>query len=285
MKFWNLSNLLLAALTASVLSCSGQGYQSPYTVVFSVPPQELYAIDQQEPRNDPRMESSIPFQDWYSKRVRKEFGAWGPDPRHYPPIQGFENIPASWKRQRVLAVGYRMIGLPYQHHHVPDWDPPTDWPWKQVAYGRNSKGMDCSDFTAWMYNYGLGLHLSTGVVKQANTTDLRGPGDEGAIQAKVIRDENGYDDLVSKLKTGDLLYIKNDKGDIGHVIMWVGEHGRSPDGSPLVIDCTGPDHKDCYGNTIPIGVQLRPFLRDSWYYKSFSHAHRIIGEPLLSGNN
>lgn len=51
---------------------------------------------------------------------------------------------------------------------------------------------------------------------------------------------------------------------------------ESPDDTPLVIDCTGPDHTDCNGNTIPIGVQVRPFEREGWYYQSFAHASRII---------
>jgi hypothetical protein len=254
------------------------GYQSPYNIAFSVPPAELYSIDSYPPRNDYRLESSVPFEDWYSRQVLKDFGPWGPDPRHYPAIPDSDRLPATWKRQRVLAVGYRMIGLPYQHHHIPDWDPPADWPWKQVAFGRNSKGVDCSDFTSWMYNFGLGIKLKTSVVKQAELTEVPGPGGNGVIQAEVLHNDNGYDDLVRKLKSGDLLYIRNKKGEIGHVIMWVGEHGRSPDGTPLIIDCTGEGHKDSNGNDIPIGVNLRPFTRDSWYFNSFAHAHRIIRE-------
>src|SRR5262249_2994401 len=140
-----------------------------------------------------------PYREWYSTHIRKKYGAWGPAARRFPPIDGFENIPASWKRQRVLAVAVSYIGLPYQHHHIPDWDPPPDWPWKHVAYGRNSKGMDCSDFTGWIYNYGLGIHLSTGIGQQAAHTDLRGPGGEGFLQAKTIVNDHGYKDLISKL--------------------------------------------------------------------------------------
>lgn len=181
-----------------------------------------------------------------------------------------------WKRQRVLAVAVKHIGLPYQHHHIPAWDPPASWPWKPVAYGKNSPGVDCSDFTSWVYNYGLGIKLNTGIGEQADAVDIAGPGGDGTLHVQTLMNDNGYDDLTRKLKTGDLLYIKNDQGKVGHVIMWVGVHGKSPDGAPLVIDCTGPTHKDCNGNSIPIGVQIRPFLQNEWYYKSFSHAHRIL---------
>ena len=259
----------------SVQSDNG-AYRSPYEVKFSVPIEELLAPNSSPPRNNIRMESEVPFEDWYSPRVRKEFGSWGPEPRHYPPLNDVERIPVSWKRQRVLAVACSMIGLPYQHHHIPDWDPPASWPWKEVAYGRNSKGVDCSDFTSWVYNYGLGIKPKTSVTKQAELTQVNGPGENRTTDVRVIQNDNGYDDLVKKLKTGDLLYIRNNKGIIGHVIMWVGSHGQSPDGAPLIIDCTGEGHRDSNGNSIPIGVNLRPFLPNEWYFKSFAHAHRIL---------
>ncbi len=233
-------------------------------------------MDSYPPRNDWRLESSTPFSEWYSPRTRKKYGAWGPEPRHYPALPDYDQRSLSWKRQRVLAVACRLIGLPYQHHHIPDWDPPGFWPWKPVAFGRNSRGVDCSDFTSWVYNYGLGIKLKTGIGRQAEMTEITGPGGNGIIEVETISDDNGYDDLVRRLVTGDLLYIRNRSGKIGHVIMWVGSHGRSPDGAPLIIDCTGAGRRDCNGNDIPIGVHLRPFLADSWYYKSFAHAHRII---------
>lgn len=286
MNYSNSKLLTLAySILALVLLLSGPcvandgEYKSPYQFKFSVPISELCAIDNTPPRNDKRLESTTPFEEWYSDGVRQEFGVWGPKPRHYPELEGFDSISASWKRQRVLAVANNMIGLPYQHHHIPDWDPPADWPWKQVAYGRNSKGLDCSDFSSWVYNYGLGVHINSDVQKQAATTEIEGPGGVGVIEVRVIRDKNGFDDLVTRLRAGDLLFIKHKNSEeVGHVIIWTGEFAQSPDGAPLVIDCTGPDHQDCNGNNIPIGVQLRPFKRDTWYYQSFSHAHRIIRE-------
>lgn len=269
---------LAGLITTSATRAVNAEYSSPYSLDFEQSREELMAPDSEPPRNDWRLESRVPYEEWYTGRTRKQWGAWGPAPRHYPPVRGLESRSVAWKRARVLAVAAKYIGLPYQHHHIPDWEPPPDWPWKQVAYGRNSKGVDCSDFTSWIYNYGLGIKLSTGVVQQANATEIAGPGGDGSLQLETIRDTNGFDDLVRKLKTGDLLYIKNNGGKLAHVIMWVGSHGKSPDNAPLIIDCTGPEHKDCNGNTIPIGVQLRPFLPNTWYYKSFSHAHRIIQE-------
>lgn len=272
-----LSLIVLATVAALGLPSSAQqDYVSPYKVELTSPMSEFLAPDRLPPRDDWRLEAKVPYENWYSREVRKEYGPWGPGPRHYPPVTDQSEAPLSWQRQRVLAVACKYIGLPYQHHHIPAWDPPKGWPWKPVAYGRNSKGVDCSDFTSWVYNYGLGIKLDTGIRQQADTEQIAGPGGDGSITVRTLRDDNGYEDLVRKLKTGDLLYIKNNKGLVGHVIMWVGEYGRSPDGVPLIIDCTGLGHKDSNGNDIPIGVNLRPFGRDSWYYKSFSHAHRIL---------
>jgi len=275
---------LLMTLTATA-SANSDEYVCPYRITFSAPIEALRSIDREPPRDNTKQESPSPYDEWYTKRIRRRYGAWGPEARHYPPIPGFERLPADWKEQRLLAVAFNMIGLPYQHHHIPDWDPPRDWPWKHVAYGRNSKGLDCSNFTAWVYNYGLGIRISSAIHAQAKRTSLSGPGGDGFVEARVIRDDNGYEDLVSRLEPGDLLYIKH-KGsdDVSHVVMWVGKYGRAPDNTPLIIDCTGPEHQDCNGNNIPIGVQLRPFTRNSWYYNSFSHAHRIIGEPEVSSN-
>lgn len=280
---WNILKLSLAlglCFSQPTASLADSNYQSPYSIHFTIPTQKLLAPDAVPPRNDPSQESDTPFANWYSDKVLKTYGAWGPEPLRFPPpYDGFDFATADpqWMRERLLAVAQKYIGLPYQHHHIPDWDPPQSWPWKEVAYGRNSKGIDCSDFTSWTYNYGLGIKITSDVHKQAAAQSASAPGGDGRIPIQTISDDKGYDDLVAKLKTGDLLYIqKKSEDEVSHVIMWVGSAGRSPDGSPLVIDSTGSGHTDANGMAIPIGINLRPFLKDSWYYKRFSHAHRII---------
>jgi hypothetical protein len=261
-------------------SATDNSYKSPYSLNYTIPLDKLLAPDSDPPRNDWHLQSETAYERWYSPAILKRFGSWGPEPRHFPaPFADFTKVSPDWMRQRLLAVGQKMIGLPYQHHHIPAWDPPADWPWKEVAYGRQSQGVDCSDFTSWLYNYGLGIKLITNVHKQADRLDVPAPGGEGTITAQEILGNGDYKALIKNLITGDLLYIKNKQGEISHVIMWVGNIGKSPDGEPLVMDCTGTGtgHKDSNGTAIPLGVQLRPFTEDSWYFKSFSHAHRIIG--------
>jgi hypothetical protein len=61
-------------------------------------------------------------------------------------------------------------------------------------------------------------------------------------------------------------------------VLWVGDIGVSGDETPLILDSTGDSHKDRNGESIPDGVNLRPFTEKGWYFQSLSHAHRVIGE-------
>ena len=44
-----------------------------------------------------------------------------------------------------------------------------------------------------------------------------------------------YEDFDKTLLTGDLLFIKSNKGVVSHVVLWVGKIGNSRDGVPLII--------------------------------------------------
>jgi len=176
----------------------------------------------------------------YPAAVQADFGArdqlpqfipdsnkssWGPWPAAYAaPAIPANCEPREWQRERVVAVAKKYIGLAYRHHHVPGYD------------GGDGTGLDCSNFTAWVYNYGLGVRMSSAIGKQADTAGRRlGAGEQ--------------------LQAGDLLYITTlDRSEIAHVVMYL---------DPLhVIDSTGP------------GVQVREFK--GWYAARFSHARRII---------
>ncbi len=253
-------------------------YQSPYSVAFTVAEKDLIG-DLEGARGDWRRESSIPHDDWYSEKVRKGYGAWGAPARHYPAPEGIADRSLTWKRERVIAVGLRYKGYTYQHHHIPDWDPPRDWPWKEVANGRNAKGVDCSNFSSFVYNQGFGIKPSSAIKEQAKALDIAGPGDTTEIRAKTVKLPAEYEDFAKTLHTGDLLYIRNRQEEISHVVLWVGSIGKSPDDVPLILDSHGEGVKDDKGNAIPNGVQLRPFRKNSWVHKSASHAHRILLKP------
>ena len=254
-------------------------YRSPYKFSFKAPLKELL-FDADEPRGSPREQSSVPFREWYTAKARHEWGSWGVPARRFDCPARVMQKSAEWRRERVVAAAGRFIGYQYQHHHVPDWNPPAGWPWKQCCAGHNGPGIDCSNFSGWNYNWALGIHLKTGIQKQAAAKSARSS--QGEVHAHVIERPEGrprdwYDALVDELRPGDLLYMSNkSRTKVTHVIMWVGTCGSSPDGTPLIIDSTGSSHKDSNGHAIPCGIHLRPFEKGGWYHQSFNHAHRWV---------
>jgi hypothetical protein len=251
-------------------------YHSPYHLDFTYSHEDLVGDLEHTKRGDPRRQSSTPHEHWYSKKTRHRFGAWGPEQRRYTALPGLAERPLPWKEQRVIAVGSRFIGYEYQHHHVPDWDPPKHWPWKHCCAGHNGRGVDCSNFTTFVYNQGFGIHMSSGIREQSQVhTALEGRHEHIAVHR--IELPASFQERQEILHTGDLLYIRGrEDGPISHVITWVGSIGRSPNNTPLIIDSHGGDVRDANDHLIPCGIHLRPYHEDSWYNRCVSHAHRIF---------
>ena len=268
--------ILLVLLIASSgnAAFSQTAYRSPYGVEYRY--RQLSADLERGERGNLRIEADIPHGEWYSWRTRERWGVWGPGPRAYPPLRGLESWPVESKRERVIAVALRFQGYGYQHHHIPDWDPPRDWPWKKTGVGHNGKGVDCRNFTGFVYNLGYGLGLNTDVTRQAEERYARVHHGGGVVPLRRIELPESYNARIKTLRTGDVLFIRNRSGHISHVVLWVGSIGRSPDGTPLVLDSHGEDVRDCEGTLIPAGIRLRPFREDSWYNMSASHALRVI---------
>ncbi|HEY2838324.1 MAG TPA: NlpC/P60 family protein [Pirellulales bacterium] len=226
-------------------------------------------------RGDPKLESITPHGEWYSPRIRKSMEGWGPKPRVYPVPAGLAEKSLDWKRERVIAVAARFLGYGYQHHHIPDWDPPADWPWKKTCVGHNGKGVDCSNFTSFVYNQGFGVKMSSAIERQSELKHAEEGGEATPIERVSIGQKYAVREKL--LRTGDLLYIRGrEDGPITHVVLWVGSVGRSPGEVPLIIDSHGAGVTDEDGQAIPCGVRVRPFREDSWYNRCASHAHRIF---------
>jgi cell wall-associated NlpC family hydrolase len=256
-------------------------YSSPYSLSFASGGAQLDAGFDQRPWNDPGAESAQPVAAWQAAHARHPDGSWpkgagwGPAAAQYPAPNLPKTDPA-YLRERVIAVAARQIGLAYQHHHIPSWVPPAGWAWRPVVAGADGPGLDCSNFTSFVFNYALGIRLPTGIGLQAETLTLPGPGGTGCLHAgRIILGR--YSGLRARLAPADLIYIHGRQAGIGHVVMWLGKIGQSADGVPLVIDCTETGLRDASGALIPAGVRLRPFRRGGWYWRRASHAHRIIG--------
>jgi cell wall-associated NlpC family hydrolase len=284
-----LRNLALGGIApAHLLSALAHGGEqnrpesgAKYRLEFSYPMDDLIGDLEHSERGDPRSESEVPFHEWYSHAVRHRFGGWGPKPRTYPPLPGHEQRPIEWKRQRVIALAARYLGYGYQHHHIPDWSPPADWHWKETCVGHNGKGVDCSNFTSFVYNQGFGIRMTSAVARQAELHEAQ---EENGFRVSLRRVElpRQYERRQEVLRTGDLIYIRGrEDGPITHVVIWTGSVGRAPSGVPIVLDSHGSGVKDDQGNVIPCGIQLRPFRQHSWYDQCASHAHRIFHDTTI----
>lgn len=251
---------------------------SPYGLKFSYSEHELTGDLDDTERGNPQRQSESPHSEWYSREMEHRMGAWGPKARHYEPLEGLAERALSWKRERVIAVAKRYIGYGYQHHHIPDWDPPAYWPWKETCVGHNGKGFDCSNYTSFVFNQGFGIRMNSAIGRQAELRE----GIEGRdrpVPLQRVKLPESYEERQEVLRTGDLLYILGKPGGhITHVVLWVGEVGTSPSGVPLILDSHGGGVEDDDGREIPCGVHLRPFRERSWYNRCASHAHRVFNE-------
>ena len=160
-------------------------------------------------------ETDIPKEHWQDC-----CGSWGPRPAIYPVFSKTPECSTSeWLHDRAILVAMNFVGLPYLHRHIP-------------AMG----GLDCSNFTAWVYNFGFGIKIDSNIQRQADSAGHRLSLDE-------------------PLLPGDLLFFwASDKQRIGHAAIYRDEK--------FLIDSTGP------------GVQIRAF--SGWYKERFAWARRVI---------
>ncbi len=252
-------------------------YASPYSIRLPYSIEELIPDILSGERGDPRNESDLPENDWYD---HSKVGPWGPLPRAYLPPADASGKSAMFKRARIIAVAMRYIGYGYRHHYIPDWNPPAGWHTPKPGGERHDgKGVDCSNFTAFVYNQALGIKFSSDIQKQADMDSASINGSGESITVSVIPRQETLEAWKKILKPGDLIFIRPKSGSgISHVVMWLGEWGISPDGASLVIDSHGEDTRDPNGTLIPNGIYPRPFKDSSWYLSYADHAIRIIGE-------
>ena len=191
-----------------------------------------------------------------------------------------------WQRQRLLYAASQLIGTHYQHLHMPQFDPAQTavaFPWSPVSnnallqttqdlregtpgtvpnpylatYGSPQPGIDCTDFSAYIYNWALGIQMHSGTPSQVTFSSGSAPAPDNTPEAialdawgEVIQpqfflspnyglagsNESGsLDAVIAQLLPGDLLYMKGADGALSHVVIWLGEYGTNLDGSPSSV--------------------------------------------------
>lgn len=180
------------------------------------------------PTSDPDILEREKIAEEHIKTIKRH-DTWGPLVPTFPPAQippGED--PVQWQRKRVIEIAKRYVGLPYQHHHIPLW-----------VCGKTGQGIDCSNYTSWVYNFGLGMRFTSHCQKQAESDESKG--------RKLEPDE--------KLEPGDLLFIlRGDRSYISHVVIYIGD-GK-------IID-SGKG-----------GVQIRDYA--GWYKSHHTFTRRMI---------
>ena len=133
-----------------------------------------------------------------------------------------------------------------------------------AVYGQPAAGIDCTDFSAYIYNLALGIQMHSGVVNQITFTVNGNPtvgnlvpnavpsatvlNPDGSAISPVffksptfglsqINQPNSLTSLTNQLQAGDLLYIGNPTDGVLHVVVWLGITGTDSAGNtfPLVI--------------------------------------------------
>ena len=184
-------------------------------------------------QRDAMPHTETPPSRWYEQRDGHYLnGGWGPSAAALPgvavpPDAGCDAT--TWKQERILSTALHYVndggnpqGLQYRHHHIPDWDPPTS---TITAAGEKSdeqdgqspdtwgpgRGLDCSNFTAWVYNFGLGIKFGGSVVKQY-------AGTAGPMGQRIP--------AQGPFQLGDLLYLHPDAdtSKTSHVVIFIDDN-------------------------------------------------------------
>lgn len=174
--------------------------------------------------------TETPPEDWYKQNNGHYLnGGWGPNAATLPPVAVPSDADCSattWKQERILSAALHYVnaagnpqGLQYRHHHIPDWNPPTstasaaaeksdEQDGKSPEAWGPGRGLDCSNFTAWVYNFGLGTKFGGSVTKQY-------AGSAGPMGQRIPAD--------GPFQLGDLLYLHPDGNttQASHVVIYI----------------------------------------------------------------
>lgn len=215
---------LVCALTVPAASAAGFDY--PFTCNRTSLTEDFAARDAL-PHTD------TPADQWYTTSAKGYLnGGWGPNAAALPPVA----VPAdagcaaaTWKQERILSAALHFVNDPgnpqalqYRHHHIPDWNPPASTTSAAAeksdqqdggspeAWGPG-RGLDCSNFTSWVYNFGLGIKFGGSVTKQY-------AGTAGPMGQRIAAE--------GPFQLGDLLYLHPDGNNTvaSHVVIYIDDN-------------------------------------------------------------
>ncbi len=200
-----------------------------------------------------------------------------------------------WATARLMAAANQLIGTAYEHLHLPQFDPNQVVPagsFKPIPASTNSNlqstqqllanpqisgsvsnpyyidpqplipGIDCTDFSAYIYSLALGYQMHSGTSSQitfpSSSSGVGGPADAIVLDSSgsrlnprffyspnygsnKVNASGDLDTLIQSFQPGDLLYIGPPE-NIVHVVMWLGAYGTNADGSPSTVPLVISSH-------------------------------------------
>lgn len=184
--------------------------------------------------------------------------SWGPPRReNYPEApEAPEGVDKKlWRQARIIGAALKWRYLPYEHHHIPDFDGrlcqnlDID---KQVG-----PGLDCSNFTSWIYLYAFNHHFTSAIVAQSESEEA------GRLLS-----------YGEALEPGDLLFSRGSPSgtSVTHAMMYIDPHHRIDETSGF--------------------CDIRSWGTTGWPYTSFHCARRPLdlitttstGEEIFGDN-
>jgi len=171
-------------------------------------------------------------------------GTWGPRPRKdfSTPTAPAGVDAGAWARARVLAAAFKWRYLAYQHHHLPNFDATTCSNFSSTY--QVGPGMDCSNFTSFVYQYAFNYYINSAVATQASTDST------GRLLS-----------TSEQLLPGDLMFCSGSSTStiVTHVIIYI-----------------DPIHRLDEHSVGTYGCDIRPWGSGGWPYDSWQLSRRPL---------
>lgn len=224
-------------------------------------------------------------------------------------------------QQRLVSAALSNMGINYQHHYSPIWYSPASWTSSQETTpqlnfqpappGRQTQGIDCTNFSSWYYNLAFGFWLNSETSAQSVQSSVEVPWLPGTtiepyqvLDASTIYNDNPDDEsLLAKLnqtlQPGDILYLRPSSPPnattASHAVMWLNDNSEGstfrfvslPEGAStaaggsttppaFVLDSTGSESANYLNQNYPDGVQIRQFDSNIWYFRNILSVQRWL---------
>jgi cell wall-associated NlpC family hydrolase len=149
-------------------------------------------------------------------------GTWGPHTRKdfATPTAPAGVDAGDWARARIMAAALKWRDLAYEHHHIPTFDGTQCSNF--ASTDQVGPGLDCSNFTSFVYQYAFNYSIISAVATQASTDST------GTLLAKA-----------GPFLPGDLMFcsVSSTSTTVTHVVIYIDPTHRIDEHSVGTYGC------------------------------------------------